>query len=388
MFKLYEMEMNSMKIELSPLQSELQTEFREFANKEIAPYAGKNDIEEKLDSEVVNKLTQRGYMGSMLPKKFGGMELDTISIGILNEEIGRGCSSARSLLTVHGMVSLAILRWGTGEQKEYYLPKMASGELIGAFGLTEPNVGSDAKNIETTAVISENGYILNGTKKWITMSQIANVFLVFAQCDGKPTAFLVERNTPGFSILPMNGLMGCRASMIGELHFENCHIPKSAIVGAVGSGLTHVALAALDYGRYTVACGCVGLAQACLEESIRYSRKRKQFNAPLRENQLIQKMITEMVVNIKAARLMYYNAGYLKDSIDPDSLMETWNVKYFASKVANLSANYAVQIHGANGYCNKYPVERLFRDAKSSEIIEGTSQMHEVLIATNAFRHH
>lgn len=377
-----------MKIELTPRQAELQTEFREFADKEIAPYAARNDIEEKLDSEVVNKLTKKGYLGSMLPKKYGGMELDNVSIGILNEEIGRGCSSARSLLTVHGMVSLAILRWGTMEQKEYYLPKMASGDMLGAFGLTEPSVGSDAKNIETTAVLSEDMYVLNGTKKWITMSQIADVFLIFAQCGGKPTAFLVERNTPGFTIVPMSGLMGCRASMIGELHLEDCRIPKDAIVGTVGSGLTHVALAALDYGRYTVACGGVGLAQACLEESIKYSRKRKQFNAPLRENQLIQKMITEMVVGIKAARLMCYNAGYLKDEMDPDSLMETWNVKYFVSKVANMSANYAVQIHGANGYCNKYPVERLFRDAKSSEIIEGTSQMHEVLIATNAFRHH
>jgi glutaryl-CoA dehydrogenase (non-decarboxylating) len=376
-----------MKIELNSRQEEWQAEFREFANKEIAPYAGKHDIEEKLDNEVVKKIAQKGYLGSMLPKQYGGMELDTVSIGILNEEIGRGCSSARSLLTVHGMVSLAILRWGTVEQKEYYLPQMASGEMIGAFALTEPNVGSDAKSIETTAVFSEDEYILNGTKKWITMSQIANVFLIFARCDDKPTAFLVERNTPGFSVVPMSGLMGCRASMIGELHLENCRIPKSSIVGTVGSGLTHVALYALDYGRYTVACGGVGLSQACLEQSIRYSRKRKQFNAPLRENQLIQKMITEMVVNIKASRLMCYNAGYLKDAKDPDSLMETWNAKYFASKVANLSANYAVQIHGANGYCNEYPVERLFRDAKSSEIIEGTSQMHEVLIATNAFRH-
>ncbi|HEX2927568.1 MAG TPA: acyl-CoA dehydrogenase family protein [Ruminiclostridium sp.] len=376
-----------MKIELSPQQMELQAEFREFAYKEIAPYAAENDIEEKLNGEIVRKLAQKGYLGSMLPKKYGGMELDTVSIGILNEEVGKGCSSARSLLTVHGMVSLAILRWGTDEQKEYYLSKMASGEIIGAFGLTEPNVGSDAKSIETAAVLSGDEYILNGTKKWITMSQIAHIFLIFAQCEGKPTAFLVERNAPGFSVEPMSGLLGARASMIGELHFESCRIPKHAIVGTVGSGLTHVALAALDYGRYTVACGYVGLAQACLEESIRYSRKRKQFNAPLRESQLIQKMITEMVVSIKAARLMCYNAGYLKDVMDPDSLMETWNAKYFASKAAVLAANYAVQIHGANGYCNKYPVERLFRDAKCSEIIEGTSQMHEVLIATNAFRH-
>jgi alkylation response protein AidB-like acyl-CoA dehydrogenase len=180
--------------------------------------------------------------------------------------------------------------------------------------------------------------------------------------------------------------MGARASMIAEVIMENCRIPKENIVGAVGTGLSHVAMSSLDYGRYTVACGCVGLAQACLDESLRYARRRRQFGQALRKNQLIQKIITEMVVNIEAARLLCLNAGYLKESGDPDSIMAIWNAKYFASKMAVQVASDAVQIHGANGCCRDYPVERYYRDAKINEIIEGTNQMHEVMIATNAFR--
>lgn len=194
----------------------------------------------------------------------------------------------RSLLTVHGMVALGINRWGNEEQRLYWLPKMATGEVIGAFGLSEPNVGSDAKSIETKAVLVNGEYVLNGVKKWTTMGQIADIFTIVAELDGKPTAFLVERNTPGFRIEPMRGLMGARATMIAELYMEECHIPAGNIVGSPGTGLSHVALSCLDYGRYTVAWGCVGTAQACLEASVKYARKRKQFGKPLRENQLIQ----------------------------------------------------------------------------------------------------
>jgi glutaryl-CoA dehydrogenase (non-decarboxylating) len=377
-----------MKIELSSEQKIIKDQFKEFTDKEIIPYAKQNDYEETVSKELICKVAEKGYLGSVIPKEYGGMGLDMVSIGILNEEIGRGCSSVRSLLTVHGMVALAILRWGDKKKRDYWLPKMAKGEVIGAFALTEPEVGSDAKSVKTNALLENNQYVLNGTKKWTTMGQIADIFLVFAQCDGKPTAFLVERSTPGFSIQPIKGLLGARASMIAELKFEDCHVPEDSIIGTVGTGLTHVALSSLDYGRYTIACGCVGLGQACLEASIRYSRKRKQFGAPLRQNQLIQKMITEMFVDIKAARLLCYNAGYLKDVGDPDSIMETWNAKYFASKIVNKISSDTVQIHGANGCCSDYPVERYFRDARINEIIEGTTQMHEVLIATNAFRNY
>jgi len=381
-----------MKIELTPEQMKWQSEFKEFVDSEVLPIASQNDKEESINKEVINKFAEKGYLGSMIPKEYGGLDLDMITLGLLNEQVGRGCSSIRSLLTVHGMVALAINRWGTQEQRDLWLSKMVKGETIGAFGLTEPDVGSDAKSIETTAVLSGDYYVLNGRKKWTTMGQIADIFLIFAQCEGKPTAFIVERKSLGFSTKPIKGLLGSRASMIAELSMDDCRIPKENLVGREGIGLSHVALSSLDYGRYTIAWGCVGLGQACLEDSIRYTRKRKQFGEPLRKHQLIQKMITEMVVDVKAARMLCFNAGYLKDVCDPDSIMETWNAKYYASKMATRVSGNAVQIHGANGCCSdypieRYPIERYYRDAKIGEIIEGTSQMHEVLIATNAFRH-
>lgn len=375
-----------MRIELTPKQLKIQEEFRKFVEDEIIPYAGQNDKNECIPAELVKKVAEKGYLGSMLPKECGGMGLDSITLGLLNEEVGRGCSSVRSLLTVHGMLALAILRWGTDEQRDSLLPGLASGEIIGAFALTEPNVGSDAKSIETTAVLENGQYILNGRKKWITMGQLADVFLVLSKCEGRPTAFIVERNSPGFSINPMHGLIGARASMIAELIFDGCRIPEKNMVGRVGAGLSNVALPCLDYGRYTIALGCVGLAQACLEDSVRYARKRKQFGGPLRENQLIQKMISGMVANIKAARYLCYSAGYLREIGSPESIMETWTAKYFSSVMVNKVANDAVQIHGANGLHDGYPIERYYRDARVNEIIEGTTQMHEVLIATNAFR--
>ncbi|KAA8748055.1 MULTISPECIES: acyl-CoA dehydrogenase family protein [Paenibacillus] len=371
-----------MKVELNAEQLMWQEQFKDFVDSEIIPYASLNDSEERIHPELLAKITEAGYLGSMLPKEYGGMELDNITIGILNEEVGRGCSSVRSLLTVQGMVGLAILRWGTEQQRQYWLPALATGTTLGSFGLTEPSVGSDAKSIETTAVLDGDEYILNGHKKWITMGQLADVFLILAQCENKPTAFIVERDSIGFSVEPMSGLLGARASMIAELKMDSCRIPKENLLGQVGTGLSHVALPCLDYGRYTIACGCVGLAKACLDASVHYANSRIQFGRAIRENQMIQKMITEMSVNMKAARMLCYRAGYLRDVGDPESIMETWTAKYFASTMVNKVASDAVQIHGANGCHRDYPVERYYRDARINEIIEGTTQMHEILIAT------
>ncbi|WP_339186107.1 acyl-CoA dehydrogenase family protein [Paenibacillus sp. FSL R5-0490] len=371
-----------MKVELNAEQLMWQEQFKDFVDNEIIPYASLNDSEERIHPELLAKITEAGYLGSMLPKEYGGTELDNITIGILNEEVGRGCSSVRSLLTVQGMVGLAILRWGTEQQRQYWLPALATGTTLGSFGLTEPSVGSDAKSIETTAVLDGDEYILNGHKKWITMGQLADVFLILAQCENKPTAFIVERDSIGFSVEPMSGLLGARASMIAELKMDSCRIPKENLLGQVGTGLSHVALPCLDYGRYTIACGCVGLAKACLDASVHYANSRIQFGRAIRENQMIQKMITEMSVNMKAARMLCYRAGYLRDVGDPESIMETWTAKYFASTMVNKVASDAVQIHGANGCHRDYPVERYYRDARINEIIEGTTQMHEILIAT------
>jgi alkylation response protein AidB-like acyl-CoA dehydrogenase len=376
-----------MKIELTETQLQLKEQFHAFVNDEVIPYASENDRLERVNPTIIERLKAMGYLGCMLPRDHGGTGYDQITIGVLNEELGRGCSSVRALLTVHGMTALAIWRWGTDEQRKELLPQLAAGERIGAFGLTEPEVGSDAKNVQSTATLKGDYFVLNGHKKWITMGQIADVFIIIAQCEGKPTAFLVDKNTPGFTVKPMSGLLGVRASMIAELYMDNCQIPQYNLIGNIGGGLSHIALNSLDYGRYTVASGCVGLGQACLEDSIRYARKRKQFGSAIKDNQLIKKMITEMYVDVMASRLLCYKAGYLKEVQDSDSIMETWTAKYHASIMVNRVSTHAVQILGANGCSSAYPVERYYRDARVNEIIEGTTQMHELLIATNALRH-
>ncbi|ARV59843.1 acyl-CoA dehydrogenase [Nostocales cyanobacterium HT-58-2] len=377
-----------MQIELTPQQKNAKAAFRSFVDEEIVPYADKADREEHTPQFLIDKIAQQGYLGAILPKDRFDSGMDMITYGLLNEEIGRGCSSLRSLLTVHSMVSHAIIKWGSKLQKEHWIPKLASGEIIAAFGLSEPNVGSDAKKVETTATPTNKSYILNGQKKWITYGQLADVFLIFAQCEGQPTAFLVERNTPGLSVKPIVGILGVRASMLAELHFNNCQIPKENIVCKQGFGFSHVASSALDCGRYSVAWGCVGISQACLEACIQYTSQRKQFDSYLKNHSLIRQMITEMITNIKAARLLCYQAGYLKDLGDPRSIMETSIAKYFASTIANKVANDAVQIHGGNGCSSDYPVQRYFRDAKIMEIIEGSTQMQQLTIAEYAYQEH
>ncbi|MBD2494903.1 acyl-CoA dehydrogenase family protein [Nostoc sp. FACHB-280] len=375
-----------MKIELSAQQKNAQTEFRAFVNQEIFPDAGKWDRQEFTPPELIKKIAQRGFLGAILPEEYGGQAMDMITYGILNEEIGRGCSSIRSLLTVHNMVAHALCKWGNKAQKEYWLPKLASGEIIAAFALTEPNVGSDAKSVETTAVLVGDAYVLNGQKKWITYGQIADIYLVFTQCEGKPTAFLVEKNSPGFTVKPMSGILGVRASMSAELYFHNCQIPRENLVGRLGFGFAYIAASALDYGRYSVAAGCVGIAQACLEACIKYTNERKQFGVYLKEHQLIRQKITQMIANTKAARLLCYQAGYLKDINDPNSIIETSIAKYFASTVATKIANDAVQLHGGNGCSSEYPVERYLRDSKIMEIIEGSTQIQEITIAESGYQ--
>ncbi len=375
-----------MQIALTPQQSSQQSAFRAFVQTEIIPYADRFDQEEMTPPELIQKIAQQGYLGALAPVESGGIGMDMITFGLLNEEFGRGCSSLRSLLTVHSMMTYAILRWGNKQQKASWLPRLAAGDVIGAFALSEPNVGSDAKSIETQAEMRGNTYVLNGRKKWITYGQIANLYLVFAQCDGRVSAFLVERDTPGFDIRPIQGIIGIRASMTAELFFQDCVIPKENLIGGRGFGLASVATSALDIGRYSVACGCVGIMQACLEASLHYTSERKQFGVYLKDHQLIQQMITNMITNVKAARLLCYNAGYLKDIGAPNTIMETWIAKYFASTSASKIASDAVQIHGANGCSSDYPVQRYWRDTKIMEIIEGSTQIQQTTIATSGYQ--
>lgn len=370
-----------MKIELTAAQKEAQAQFREFVDREIMASADLFDEQEQTPSDLIKKLTEQGYIGATLPPSLGGRGMDMISYGLLNEEIGRGSASVRCLLTVGNMVAQALFKWGNEDQQQHWLPRIAKGELIAAFALTEPNVGSNAAGVETVATPTDDGYLLNGQKQWITYGQIADLFLVFARCQGLPAAFLVERNSPGLTIKPIKGMLGLRAAMLAELHFNDCLIAKQNIVGKPGFGISYIAATALDDGRYTVAWGCVGLLQASLEASLRYVNQRKQFGQLLKEHQLVQRMIADMITNVKAARLLCFQAGYLKDNGDPAAIAETFVAKYFAATMCMRSADDAVQIHGANGCSSAYPVQRYLRDAKIMEIIEGSTQVQQISIA-------
>jgi len=370
-----------MKLELTAEQRAARAEFRDFVAREITPFAAQWDREEAISLEVIGKLRERGYLGSTVPREYGGGGRDLITYGLLTEEIGKGCSSVRSLLTVHDMTSYGIQRWGNKEHKERYLPRLATGEIIGAFALTEPNVGSNAKAVETQAVADGDSYLLTGVKKWTTYGQIADLFIVLAQCEGKPTTSLMDRDTPGLTITPMKGLLGTRASMLAEMKLEECRVPATNLVGRIGFGMSHILSAALEQGRYSVAWGSVGIAQAALEAAMKYSQERQQFGVPIGEHQLVRAMLSDMITEVRAARLLCLRSGYLRDQGDPGALAETMLAKYHASKTAMRVAESAVQIHGGNGVSDDYPVARYFRDAKVMEIIEGSTQIQQIAIA-------
>lgn len=368
-----------MQMELSPAQKEARLRFRGFVQEHIRPYAAQWDRDEAVSPKVIDHLRSLGYLGSPVRRSEGSM--DPITYGLLTEEIARGCSSVRSLLTVHDMVSIGIWRWGCTELKAEFAESVAHGDLLCALALSEPEAGSDAANVATEAVFEDGEYVLSGTKRWTTFGQIADLFLVLARCEEKLTAFLVPANSPGVSRKPMSGIIGTRASLLAEIVLDDCRVPKHYMLGKVGFGLSHVISTALDHGRYSVAWGSVGIAQACLDACLHYTSSRRQFGCALRDHQLVQRMLTEMIVQTRAARLLCYRAGYLRSTGDPGAYAETLVAKYFASRTAVRSANDAVQLHGANGMSDEYPVGRYLRDAKVMEIIEGSTQIQQVAIA-------
>lgn len=360
-----------------------------FADTEIRPFATQFEEEEKIPRSLIDKMAGRGYLAACFPQKYGGLGLDIVHYGLFTEEIGKACSSTRAMLTVHtSLVGETLLRWGTEAQKDHFLPLMASGQKLAAFALTEPEVGTDAKNIQTSYRREGETYIISGRKKWITLSGIADVFLLIAKKDGKISAFLVDRNTEGISTTPMRGLLASKAAYVSEIEFNEVRVPRECLLGKEGMGFTYIVNTALDYGRYSVAWGGLGIAQEALEAMVSYARRRVVSGQKIYKYQFIQGMIGDAVAKLHAGRNLCLNAGRLRQEKQVNAVIETNIAKYFTSKIANEISSNAIQVHGGNGCHNKFPVERLFREAKILEIIEGTSQVQQEIIADFGLKHY
>ena len=362
-----------------------QTEFRQFAREKVAPFAEIHDRSQKLSTSIIADLARNGYFAPFLPHRWGGSSMDMVTYGALHEEIGRACSSVRTLLTVHDMVAYTLLRWGSSSLKERWLPLLAKGELLGALGVSEPNVGSDISAVEMSAIAEGDEFILDGQKKWISFGQLANLYLVLCTCNGLSVVFLVERDRAGVSVEPIEDMFGTRGSMLGIVTFKHCRVPKENMIGRLGFGLT-LAQTALGLGRYSVACGAVGIAQASLDACYAYASRVRRFGALLKDHQLIQQMVSDTMTDTVAARLLCRHAGALRESGDFQDITFTFIAKYHASTAAMRAADRAVQIHGANGCTPSYPVERLMRDAKIMELIEGSTQIQQITIASLGFQ--
>lgn len=363
--------------------------FRMWVDKYVVPLADAYDEQQSTPYDMIQRLSKDQLLGALVQDTYGGAGMDVLSWGLLCEEVGRGSASLLSLLTVHSMMIQTLSKWGTDDQKKKWLPDLAKGSKIGAFALTEPNIGSDARNMQSHAIANEDGsFTLHAEKKWISFGQSADVFLLFAKVGDQPAAFLVERGLPGFTIEPITGMMGFRSANLANLKLDGVRLPAGSVVGRPGFGFSHIAATALDQGRYSIAWGCVGLAQAALEASMNHAGSRIQFGRPIIEHQLIQHMVTDMIVNTKAARLLCLDAAALKHRGEPSLIMETSAAKYYASKVSVENTSNAVQIHGALGVSSENSVQRYFRDAKIMEIIEGSTQMQQIIIAKAGFQNH
>ena len=373
-----------MDFELNEAQRLLKETAADFARRRIMAVARQNDIDGRFPDDIVREMGELGFYGGVIPEEYGGAGMDYISYAVLMEEISKACSSVRTVLSVQmSLVASTILKWGSEAQKHKYLPLLCSAEWIGCLGLTEPDVGSDAQNIKTFATKTDSGWRLDGQKIWISNGGVAQIALVIAQTDRdnsrRMAAFLVETDTPGFESKNMRGKLGLRSSNTAELFLAGVDVPDDALMGEVGDGFK-VAMSALDNGRYSVAAGCLGIAQASLEAAVAYAKERHTFGKPIAAHQLVQEIIARMVVDIDASRLLVYRAGELKNAGVPNT-KETSIAKYFASETALRCANDAIQIHGGMGYSDEFPVERYMRDARVATIYEGTSQIQKLIIA-------
>jgi hypothetical protein len=373
-----------MDFDLSDEQQLVRETARAFTDREVVPRARENARNEHFDRELVGMLAEQGYLGAIVPREYGGAGLDHVTYGLVVEEIGRGDSAMRTVISVQtSLVCSSILAWGSEAQKAHYLPRLCSGEWLGCFGLTEPEAGSDAASQRTRASRVDGGWVLNGAKMWISLGNHAKVALIFAQTDPELrhrglACFLVDTDQPGFVAQPIHHKMGLQGSDTASIALDDVFVPDDALLGAVGDGFK-VAMSALDSGRYSVAAGCVGICQGCLEESVRYAGERRQFDRPIASFQLVQAMLAEMKVRTDAARMLVWRAGFLRDAGRPCTT-ETSIAKLYATEAAVWCANEAIQVHGGAGYVDDHPVERWFRDVRVTTLYEGTSQIQKLII--------
>ena len=382
--KRYLPRLGTMDFDLTPEQQEIRKLAKDFADREIAPGARERDRTETFPKDVLAKMAPLGLLGGPVPEKYGGIGIDYVSHALVTEEVGRADSSVRTTLSVQiSLVEMTILKFGTEEQKQKWLPGLCRGELIGCFGLTEPEVGSDATKIRTSAKRDGNAWIIRGRKMWISNGSVSNLALVFAQADPPKehkgiTAFVLERGLQKYGSQGLHGKLGLRSSDSSELILDDVRVPDANRLGQIGDGFK-IAMAALDSGRYSVAAGAVGVAQASIDASIAYATTRKAFGKLIAGHQLVQEMIADMVVETEAARLLVWRAGPLKDKGLPNT-RETSIAKLYASEMAQRAADNAIQIHGGYGFSDEFPVERYWRDARVNRLYEGTTQIQKLIV--------
>jgi butyryl-CoA dehydrogenase len=370
--------------ELTDEQRLVRETARDFADNEIVPRARDNDRNEHFDTDLVQKIADIGFLGAIVPEEYGGRGVDYRTYGLIVEEVGRGCSAMRTVVSVvTSLVCTSIVRWGSEEQKKQWLPQLCSGEALGCFGLTEPDTGSDASNLKTRAVKTDGGWKISGGKMWISLGNFAKLALIFAQTDPEQkhrgiACFLVPTDTPGFSSSEIHGKLGLRGSDTAELSLDGVEVGDEALMGEVGDGFK-ISMSALDSGRFSVAAGCVGICQGSVTASVSYAKERKQFDRPIASFQLVQELIADQVVQTEAARALVWRAAWLKDTGKPNTT-ETSMAKLYASEASVDCANKAIQVHGGSGYVDDYPVERYLRDARVTTLYEGTSQIHKLII--------
>jgi len=359
---------------------------RDFAQKEIAPIVEEDEKVGRFRPEIVRKMGDLGFFGVVMPEEWGGTNMGLLASVIITEEIARVSASYGLPFNMQTLgPGLTLLKHGTEEQKQKYLPGLISGELMGCFAITEPNSGSDVASMKTTATEEEDCFVLNGQKMWISNAEVADMGLVYAYTDRSKGAkgiscFAVDfRNTPGITRPKIENKLGLHCAPCGEIIFDNARIPKSALVGERGEGFK-ICMWQLDNTRLSCAARAVGVARGCLEESVKYANERTQFGQPIADFQMIQDQIAQMAVEVDAARLLVWRAAYNRDQGARNTL-EVSMAKYFSAETANKAAGEAMKIHGSYGYSSEYPVERYFRDAKSYQVVEGTSNIQKVIIA-------